>query len=230
MGIKKIEDHLRKSGTTEHLINIFKAGLATAPCTGGIASLISDYIPSQRQLRLEEFANNVAQDLDKFKREVNEEFILTDEFAFIFEKCFKGALENYQLEKINAFKAILVNSLTNNDLKQNEKEYYLNLVQNLSILHIQILTFMATPNEFLKYNNIEESKITGGFEIFFPVVIPDVSLNIIKLAFQDLYNYGFLNTNSGIFATMTASKGWNLLGDRVTDTGRKFIKFITLGE
>ena len=230
MSIKKIEDHLRKSGATEHIISIFKAVLATAPYTGGIASLLSDYIPSQRQLRLEDFAYNVADELNKLKAEVNEEYILTDEFAFIFEKCFKGAVENYQQEKIDAFKAILVNSLTNNDLRQNEKEYYLNLVHNLSILHIQILTFMATPHGFLKSNNIEESEISGGFEDFFPIVIPDVNISVVKLAFQDLYNYGFLNTDSGIFGTMTVSKGWSLLGDRITATGRRFIKFITLGE
>ena len=73
MSIKKVEGHLRKSGATEHIISIFKAVLATAPCTGGIASLLSDYIPSQRQLRLEDFAYNVADELDKLKAEVNEE-------------------------------------------------------------------------------------------------------------------------------------------------------------
>ena len=228
MDLKKIEDQLRKGGNAEHIINIFKAVLATTPFTGGISSLISDYIPSQRQLRLEEFAKNVANDLNKFKAEVNEKYILTNEYAFIFEKCFKGAVENYQQEKIMAFRAILINSLTEFEVAQNEKEYYLNLVDSLSNLHIRILTFMAMPNEFLKINNIEDSKIAGGFKDFFPVVIPGVTLDIIKLAFQDLYNYGFLTTDSKIFSMMTASKGWDLLGDRVTSTGRKFIEFITL--
>ena len=33
------------TGKAEHILNILKAGLATAPFCGGIASLISDYIP-----------------------------------------------------------------------------------------------------------------------------------------------------------------------------------------
>ena len=140
MNIEKIEMQLRKSGSAEHIINIFKAVLATAPFTGGLSSLISDYIPSQRQLRLEEFAQNLANDIKNVKTEINEKYILTDEFAFIFEKCFKGAVENYQKEKIIAYKAILINSLTDYDVSQNEKEYYLNLVESLSLLHIQILT------------------------------------------------------------------------------------------
>ena len=39
----------------EHILNILKAGLATAPFCGGIASLMTDYIPSGRTTRLEAF-------------------------------------------------------------------------------------------------------------------------------------------------------------------------------
>ncbi len=228
MQIEKIENQLKKSGINEHIINVFKAAVATVPFAGGIATLMSDYIPSQRQKRLEEFAQNIANDLEIFKEEVNENYILTDEFSFIFEKCFKGGVENYQKEKIIAFKAILINSLIDFDTTQNEKEYYLNLVDNLSLLHIQILSFMAFPRDYVKFNGINESSINGGFSDFFPIVISDVSLDTIKIAFKDLYNYGFLNTDSGIFGTMTSSQGWSLLGDRVTKSGRKFIDFITI--
>ena len=228
MQIEKIENRLKKSGINEHIVNVFKAAVATVPFAGGIASLMSDYIPSQRQKRLEEFAENITSELENFKEEVNENYILTDEFSFIFEKCFKGGVENYQKEKVIAFKAILINSLIDFDTTQNEKEYYLNLVDNLSLLHIQILSFMAFPRDYIKLNGIDESSISGGFSNFFPIVIPDVSLDNIKIAFKDLYNYGFLTTDSGIFGTMTSSQGWSLLGDRVTKSGRRFIDFITL--
>ena len=228
MQIERIENQLKKSGINEHIVNVFKAAVATVPFAGGIATLMSDYIPSQRQKRLEEFAENIASELENYKEEVNKNYILTDEFSFIFEKCFKGGVENYQKEKIIAFKAILINSLIDFETTQNEKEYYLNLVDNLSLLHIQILSFMAFPKNYLKLNGIDESKISGGFSDFFPSIIPDVSLDTIKIAFKDLYSYGFLTTDSGIFGTMTANQGWNLLGDRVTKSGRKFIDFITL--
>ncbi len=149
MHIEKIENKIKNAGITEHIINVLKATLSTVPFTGGLASLISDYIPSQRLLRLEEFTQNIADDLIRFKESINEKYILTDEFAFIFERCFKGAVENYQKEKILAFKAVLINSLIDFDLTQNEKEYYLNLVDNLSLLHIQILSFMAFPKDYL---------------------------------------------------------------------------------
>jgi hypothetical protein len=43
---------------SEHILNILKAGLSAAPFAGSIASLLTDYIPSSRARRLEEFTEN----------------------------------------------------------------------------------------------------------------------------------------------------------------------------
>lgn len=51
MQIERIENQLKKSVVTEHVINILKATLLTVQFTGGLAPLISDYIPSQRQMK-----------------------------------------------------------------------------------------------------------------------------------------------------------------------------------
>ncbi len=226
--IKKFENKLRDSKYPDHILSGIKAILAGFPGTGAISSLITDYIPSQRELKLAQFTENIASDLSKLEDRINQDYIKTDEYAFIFEKCFKGAVENYQKEKVIAFRAILVNSLIDFEKTQIEKEYYLNLINNLSLLHIQILTFMASPKTYLEYNGLENSLVSGGFSNFFPKVIPNANIEIIKLAFKDLNNYGFLNTDSGIFHTMTSSQGWDLLGDRVSKNGREFIDFITL--
>ncbi|MCB0496786.1 MAG: hypothetical protein KDC79_11675 [Cyclobacteriaceae bacterium] len=226
--IQKIENHLKKSSYSEHILNSIKAVLANFPIGSGIASLMSDYIPSQRELRLIEFTENIARDLSELQNEINENYLKSDEYAFIFEKCFKGAVENYQKEKIMAFRAILINSLTDFEITQTEKEYYLNLVDNLSILHIQILSFIAFPKKYLELNGLDESIVSGGFKSFFPKVIPNANVEIIKLAFKDLHSYGFTNTDSGIFSAVTASSGWDLLGDRVSPNGRNFINFISL--
>jgi len=226
--IRKVEKYLKNSKHSEHIVNGIKAILVNFPVGSGIASLISDYIPSQRELRLIEFTKNIAKDLSDLQDRINEKYFKTDEFAFIFEKCFKGAVENYQKEKILAFRAILVNSLIDFKITQTEKEYYLNLVDNLSLLHIQILTFLAFPRKYLELNELDESIVSGGFSKFFPKVIPNAKVEIIKLAFKDLNSYGFTNTDSSIFDSMTSSSGWSLLGDRVSRNGRNFIKFISL--
>lgn len=214
----------------EHLINIFKAAAATTPFCGGIASLMSDYIPSSRFKRLEEFAKAIVKDMQRLKKRLDEKLTQTDEFAFIFEQCFRGAIENYQKEKLDAFKGILINSTIGTDLSDYEKEYFLNLINALSVLHIRILKFLARPIEYLNENRIPQEQIQGGFSNFFKIAIPDVNIELIKSAFGDLYQYGFLNTRKDIFHAMTSSKGLRLLGDRTTELAKKFINFCTTPE
>lgn len=225
--LQKIE-RSTSSDKCEHLINILKAGLATTPFCGGIASLMSDYIPSSKFHRLEQFAKRITEDLESLQNEVNENLIQTDEFAFIFEKCFRGVAENYQAEKLEAFRGILVNSAIGANISEDEKEYFLNLVSTLSVLHIRILKFMAKPIEYLNENEIAQERIQGGFDQFFPIAIPKIDLEVIKSAFGDLYQYGLIKTDRSIFETMTAGQGLQLLGNRVTPLGMSFINFCTV--
>jgi len=212
----------------EHLLKIFKAAAATTPFCGGIASLMSDYIPSGKFQRLEEFAKQIAKDLGELSNRIDEKITQTDDFAFIFEQCFRGVAENYQKEKLEAFRAILINSALAIDYSQNEKEFFLSLVNRLTVLHIQILKFATKPCEYLEENNIPKEKIQGGFSSFFPIAIPGVSLEVIKSAFSELHQYGLLNTQVDIFHTTTAAQGLQLLGDRSTELAKKFIDFCTL--
>ena len=212
---------------TDHILNVFKAGFATFPFTGGIASLMNDYIPNSKRARLEEFAERVAEDLSELQDQIDESLMLTDEFAYVFEKCFRGAAENYQAEKLDSFRGILVNSALGNASSESEKEYFLNLVNTLSALHIKILKFVARPDEYLVQNGIPQEEITGGFSNFFPIAIPSVNIEVIKSAFGELYQYGFINTDKTVFTLMTSGQGLELLGHggRVTDFGHQFIDF-----
>jgi hypothetical protein len=210
---------------SEHILNILKAGLSAAPFTGAIASLLTDYIPSSRARRLEEFAEHIAEDLRSFEGRVNTEYIRSDDFAFMFEKCFRGVAENPQREKVQAFRGVLVNSVLRSDRSEEEKEYFLNLVNTLSALHIRILRFMHDPEGYLRAAGIPPASIQGGFDQFFPVAIPGVRLDVIRSAFADLFRYGFINTDQSIFTTMTSAQGLHLLRGRVSDLGRRFMQF-----
>jgi hypothetical protein len=218
----------KQSGNlSEHILNIFKAGLATAPFCGGIASLINDYIPSSKIKRLEIFSEQLASDMSKLQNRVDQDRILSDEFAYIFEKCFKGVADNYQSEKLESFRGILLNTAVGTILSEDEKEFFLNLVSTLSVIHIRILNFMANPATYLEANHIPANIIQGGFSDFFPVAIPSADLDLIKSAFGDLYQYGLINTDKTIFTTMTSAQGLRLLGNRVSQLGTRFVAFIT---
>ena len=217
------EGHTSKA--SEHILNALKAGLSTAPFMGGIASLIEDYIPTSKKKRLEEFATRVAEDLTALQTQVQDGALRNDNFAHVFEACFRGAAENYQEEKLDSFRGILVNSAIGLQVEESEKDYYMTLVNSLSVLHLQILQFMANPMGYLEANGISPSST-----IFSPVAIPNVSIEAIKSAFGDLYQSGMINTDKSMFGTMTSGQGVDLLGrdgGRVSPFGRRFIQFCT---
>jgi len=220
--LQKLETQMRPR---EHLLNIVKAVLSAAPFGGGIASLMTDYIPSMKEKRLKDFVQGIASDLEVLENRIDEKTIQTDEFAFVLEKCFRGVAENYQLEKLHAFRGILINSAMGSAVASDEGEYYLHLVERLSALHLRILAFLSNPNSYLLAHQIPEAQIRGGLSAFMPVAIPGAGIDAIKSAFGDLYQLGFLNTDKSMFNTMTASQGLDLLGDRLTEAGHRFVAF-----
>lgn len=222
---KGIEKYL---GSSERLISIFKAASTFDPVAGSIVSLISDFIPNQRQVRLENFATEIAEDIKKFKDEVNDDYIKTNEFAFIFERCFKGALENYQTEKIQAFKSVLINTLRDNKLPQDQKELFLNLVDRLTILHIKLLSFLNDPYDYVDSRSIPRMHVQGSFKEFLPRVFPGTSVEHLRVIIHDLFGYGFTRDDQGIIDLMTMSGGFELISGRVTSLGREFLSFISL--
>lgn len=223
--LERVERALAGSNVAEAVLNIFKAVLASAPFAGGISSLITDYIPSSRFRRLEAFAEQVAQDLKNVAAKVDALYLKTDEFAFVFERAFRGAAEHYQREKLDAFRGVLVNAAIRKDIQQEEKEYFLVLVNNLSVVHLRILRFLTEPKRCLAELNIEERNIGGGFSEMFGTILPGLDPKVIESAFGDLYQIGLISTDKNIFHTMTSSQGLRLLDNRVTPLGGRFIDF-----
>lgn len=89
---QSLENHRRPR---DHILNIIKAALSTAPFGVGIASLMIDYIPSMKEKRLEKFVREIAADLKSLQDRIDEDLIQTDEFAFVLESCLRGAAEHY---------------------------------------------------------------------------------------------------------------------------------------
>jgi hypothetical protein len=224
--VKNVEAEIRESRLADTILSILKVGVS-ATTFGVFANLISEFIPNKRFLRLEKFAQEIAEELSKLDNKIDTNFITTDEFAFIFEQCFKAASENYQKEKLDSFKTIIVNSAINNKIDNDEREFFLNLTNSLTVLHLKILKFMYNPYKYLSDNNIPESLINGGFEEFFPRVFPNVDLEIIKMAFDDLFKYGLLTSDKGIFHTIMTVSGFGALIKRVSKNGERYINFIS---
>lgn len=227
--LKKIENSLAKSPSLDTIVTLFKSLLNLSKIGSPISVLLSDFIPSRRFLRLETFVEELSEEYKKVEEKIDIEYITTDEFAYLFEQCFKTASDNYQKEKIDAFKAILVNATTDKSLIHMEKEFFLNLTKQLTVLHIQILDFLHDTRDYIKRKNLQENQIQGRYKDFLPMIFPDIEFDTIKIAMDDLNNYGLTELKSSQFSVITVSSGLQLLGDRkTTNFGDKYLDFITL--
>jgi hypothetical protein len=227
--IKKIEDSLSKSPGLDSIATLFKSLISLSIVGSPISVLLSDFIPSRRFLRLETFVEELSVEYKRVEEKIDIEYIKTDEFAFLFEQCFKAVSENYQKEKINAFKAILVNATTDKSLIHLEKEFFLNLTKQLSVIHIQVLTFLHDTRGYLKMKKISDNQIQGRYKDFLPIIFPEIDFDTFKIVLNDLNNDGLTELQGSSLGAMTVSTGLQLLGDRKTTSfGEKYIRFINL--
>lgn len=141
--IKTVADQVRFSETPafDHAKNTIMAAISAIPYIGGpIATLIDKYIPSKKQERLLNFIKDLELSIVNIHESLDYNYIQTEEFAFIFEQTFKSVADNHQKEKLECYKAILLNTLKNpKSIPFEEKELYLRLVNNMTVLHVKIL-------------------------------------------------------------------------------------------
>ncbi len=198
--------------TADHVKNLIVAGLNAIPCIGGtLASLFDSYIPKQKEKRLLAFVEGLSTEIDKVKNQIKEDVINTDTFAFIFERTFRGAIENYQREKIDLYKAIFINSLIDKlSLKDEEKEIFLNLANDLTVRHIKIMNV-------LKNNN------SGDLIQVVKTSFPDYDQESIFYVMDDLRNKGLVYAKGTVYDG-SLSNNFNQL----SEMGKRFVKFVTL--
>ncbi|MGB2728321.1 MAG: hypothetical protein WBD09_07575 [Halobacteriota archaeon] len=221
---------LEKTPSSNHIVNVVKAAISGIPIIGcPISSLVNDYIPNKKLKRLLDFTKQLSENIERFKDEIDEEFVKTDEFAYLFEQTYKLVLENYQKEKLDSLMALLVNSLRGRDLKSDTMEYYLKKIATLSPLHLGMLRFLSFPVDCfaeigIKPEDVKDYNFSRTLQAYFR----DVPLDVLKGVFGDLHQMGFTNTDQIIFGALTAGSGVGIISGRVSSLGKDFMKFCTL--
>ena len=126
-----------------------KAGLSAIPIVGGpIAELISlvwePALSKRRDAWLKEIADNLeslTEKIDEFKIENladNETFITTTIQAS------QAAIRNHQKEKLEALRNAVLNSALGIDLDDDLQLFFLSLIDNITVSHIQALKIIAS--------------------------------------------------------------------------------------
>lgn len=227
--IKKFEKGIENSKSGEIIRNVFSSLLCLSIVGSPIATLINSFIPSRRFLRLESFVKELAKEYEKIEERIDLEYLSSDEYAFLFEHCIMSASENYQQAKLDAFKAILVNSVISGHEIQEQKEFYLNLTNQLTTIHLKILRFCYNTEEYVEINGLTRQEITGNIESSLKIIFNDYDFGTIKMTINDLYKFGLIDMDTSKLRTMTVSQGLDIIGNqRTTESGNKYIDFITI--
>ncbi|OGJ61492.1 hypothetical protein A3C37_04175 [Candidatus Peribacteria bacterium RIFCSPHIGHO2_02_FULL_53_20] len=215
--IEVVRSDIKNRSTVEHLINLFKATLSVVPIGGAFASLIDDYIPTRKTQRIECFLEEVAAKLVELQEEIEEQRIVGDHFAFVFEQCVRGVSFCPQKEKIECYKAILINAAMPSEDTDEQQEYFLNLVNTLSPIHIRLLGALHAAMK------VPQNGPECGQTI--RTMLGEVDGDIIMSAAAELYQLQFTNTQP---TSMPFTADLSRVGGRLRPIARKFIEFCTL--
>lgn len=134
-------ESINKLEWQDHLRNLLIALTGAVPYIGGpISVLLDKYIPERRQKRLYVFFDDLFSDLKQIEEEkANQKYLKSEEFGYLLEEITERIAKTYQKEKIEAYKNILLNSITDKETSQDVKEIYLHLVDELTDYDLDVL-------------------------------------------------------------------------------------------
>lgn len=222
---------LKKQTSIDHIINGIKALVSLYPFGGGaVASLINDYIPKSREKRTIDFLTKVAEDLESLKAQIDTNYIKSEEFEYLFQKAWKVAVEHYQEEKIEGFRAILLNSAIGKEATGDDRDLFINILNELTGYHFEMLKVFKNPIEWNKKNN---NKVKGGSMMvslnqILRECFPEWDEERIVIILDDLYNKKLCTIASDRIKTMMTGGGIEKLNNALTPFGKRFIDYITM--
>lgn len=122
--------------------NFVIAASASVPVVGGTASVILDkYLPNKVEERKNRILENLQHDLENIDFNILKNELDTEEFYTVFLKVLNRSIANHRIEKLNAFRNILINNILSEDEKYDEVSFFIRLTDELTIDQIKILNF-----------------------------------------------------------------------------------------
>lgn len=209
----------------EYGFSIFKAILGEIPLWGAFTTLLESIIPNAKEERLKNYLMELWTYLRANEENIKEAYVMNENFWYIFEQAYKQILETNKRFKIHCIKGIVINSLIK-EVSREEKEYYIGLINNLSELHLRILSLFNNPSHYLDiYWLGTEACRNYSFSQILSYAIPWVNADIILSALWDIHQIWLINTGKESINIMTASTWAALVEGRVTNLGKRFIEF-----
>jgi len=224
------EKALTKQSPLDHIINSIKALASLYPFGGGaIASLINDYIPKSREKKTLDFLQKVSEDLESVKDNIDKNYIKSEEFQYLFKKAWRVAVEYYQEEKIEGFRAILLNSAIGKEASADDRDLFINILNDLTGYHFEMLKVFKNPVEWNKEHGsrVRVTSMMNSFSQILKECFPKWGEERIVIVIDDLFNKKLSTISSERLKTMISGGGIEKLNHVLTPFGIRFIDYVT---
>jgi hypothetical protein len=219
MNDKSIKVPSKSTGDVAH--SVTKAGLSAIPVVGGpAAELFQNVVQPPLEKRRAEWMAQVGEKLLELEGKGLELETLQDNEQFISAAMYASqlALRTHKQGKLEALRNAVTNIAAGQAPEEAMQHLFLNLVDTLTVLHIQILQLFQNPTP-------PPNMSMGGLSDVLELNMPDMRgrRDLYDQLWKDLYLKGLVNTD-GMNTTMSG----NGLGQkRTTGLGDEFLKFIS---
>ena len=224
------DDQPLDATTGEKAGEIVAIALNAVPLAGGVMSEIAGAIISKRQnRRLNQFLITLADNLKALESRVNAEFLRTDDFQDLAEDLFSKAAETRQQEKLDAFRAIFVNTVLSSTPTYDEAAEIANLVNGWQPRHIILMQILADPLAADKQmGNVvgPGGGLATSISSILHKLLPAWDDDQIDRTWKELYDAQMHRTPDT--KTMITDQGINQLQNRLTDFGVKVARFLVI--
>ncbi|NOQ23734.1 MAG: hypothetical protein GQ564_00085 [Bacteroidales bacterium] len=209
-----------EDNTKQHLKNISIAAISTIPIAGGAISVLLDkYLPEFMQRRRDIMVEEINKDLKLLQENFSNINLSDDRFISTFIKCTKLSLEEYESEKIEAYRNIILNSVIPAESDFDESTLFINWIQELTIDEIRIIKAINDIDDVV-YKNVNSNDIYQLLK----VVYPNLPADYLIIIGQDLM------TKNIVMGKNSYRKDNNKHSERqwyLTNLGERFVKYIT---
>lgn len=203
----------------ELLKNVSIAAASTIPLVGGPLSVLLDkYLPDFVEDRRQQLWIDLSQMIERLEAEGEKPDIQSQNFLSVFVKCFRLATEEYEAEKIEAFRNIIVNSSLPNSSEFDETTLFMNWVREFTVDQIRVL-------KAIKYND-EIAYDSSSPDLYYILKshFPDVPKDYLIMCAQELVGKNIVVYGKGHRVRELENKNnktWFL-----SNMGERFVNYI----
>jgi len=209
-----------KDNIKQHIKNLSVASVSAIPIAGGpISVLLDKYLPEYMQQKRDKLVEDINNELKLLEKKFSNVCYSDEKFISTFIKCTKLSLEEYESEKIEAYRNIIINSALPKESDFDEATLFINWIQELTIDEIRIIKSINDIDDVV----FEDVKSNDIYQLL-KVVYPNLPADYLIICGQNLM------TKNIVMGKHSYRKDNNKQSDRLwylTNLGERFISFIT---